>query len=146
MTPVTTFRAEIDAALATLGAGLPDARVFVASIPDVYRLWQVGKGNAWTRVVWSQLGVCQSLLANSGSTGAADEARRLRVRQRVADYNAQLADACRLYGPRCDYDDNAVFNYRFTLGEVSQWDYFHPDTDGQRVLARVTDEAGFGWA
>jgi lysophospholipase L1-like esterase len=146
MTPVATFRAEVDAALNTLRQGLPGARVFVASIPDVLRLWEVGRGNAWIRFVWSQLNVCQSLLANSGSTGAADAARRARVRQRVVDYNAQLADACRLYGPNCDFDGNAVFDYRFTLAEVSQWDYFHPDTDGQRALARVTYEAGFGWA
>jgi lysophospholipase L1-like esterase len=145
MTPTETFRAEVDAALGTLRRGLPHAMVFVASIPDVYRLWQIGRTNAWIRYVWSQLGVCQSMLANAGSTAAADEARRQRVRQRVVDYNAHLADACARYGPRCDFDDNAVFRVPFTLAEVSPWDYFHPDIDGQRILAETTYRAGFAW-
>lgn len=146
MTPVETFRAEVDVALATLRGGLPRAKVFVASIPDVYRLWEIGRNDAWIRLVWTQFGICQSLLASADSTNPADEARRQRVRQRVIDYNAQLGAACADYGPHCDFDDNAVFNYRFTLAEVSPWDYFHPDTDGQRILAQKTYEAGFGWA
>src|SRR5690606_22150129 len=46
MTPVATFRSHIDNALATLKAGLPDARVLVISIPDIKRLWEVGHTNA----------------------------------------------------------------------------------------------------
>jgi lysophospholipase L1-like esterase len=145
MTPVSTFRNQIDAALATLNTGLPNARVFVASIPNVYRLWEIGRGSAWIRFVWNTFDICQSLLANPGSTNPADEARRQRVRQRVVDYNTELADACADYGSRCDFDDNAVFATQFTLDQVSSWDYFHPDTDGQRVLASVTYAAGFGW-
>ncbi|MGH9116387.1 MAG: GDSL-type esterase/lipase family protein [Acidimicrobiales bacterium] len=145
MTPTDTFRDQIDAGLAAIKGGLPGARVFVASIPDIYRLWEVGHGRAWVRFVWSQFGICQSMLANPGSGNPADEARRQRVRQRVIDYNAQLAAACATFGPTCDFDGNAVFGYQFTLAEISPWDYFHPDTDGQRVLAEVTYEAGFVW-
>jgi hypothetical protein len=43
------------------------------------------------------------------------------------------------------FDDNAVFSYRFTLSQVSQWDYFYPNTAGQAVLADVTYNAGYGW-
>src|SRR4051812_46700711 len=42
MTPVDTFRAQVDAALRIIRKGLPDTRVLVVSIPDVYRVWQVG--------------------------------------------------------------------------------------------------------
>jgi hypothetical protein len=38
-----------------------------------------------------------------------------------------------------------VFNFPFTLDQVSGWDYFHPNTTGQRMLAQVTYQAGFGW-
>jgi lysophospholipase L1-like esterase len=145
MTPVSTFRARIDTALGTLKKGLPRARVLVISIPDVKRLWQVGKGNAVARGAWSLLRICQSMLANPTSTAAADNARRDRVRQRVIDYNTQLAAACAAYGPNCDFDGNAVFNYPFTLGQVSSWDYFHPNASGQAVLASVSYRAGFGW-
>jgi lysophospholipase L1-like esterase len=145
MTPVAEFRADIDAALATLKAGLAQARVLVISIPDIQRLWQVGRGSLLARSAWSLLNVCQSMLDNPTSNAAADVARRDRVRQRVVDYNSQLAAACAAYGPNCRFDGNAVFNTPFTLSQVSRWDYFHPNTTGQRVLAEISYQAGFGW-
>ncbi|MGH9244476.1 MAG: SGNH/GDSL hydrolase family protein [Acidimicrobiales bacterium] len=145
MTSVETYRAEVDAALDVLQDGLPEARVFIASVPNVYRLWEVGRGDWWIRFVWDSFDVCQSVFANAGSTNPADEARRQRVRQRVVDYNTQLAEACAAYGPNCDFDDNAVFNFRFERSHVSGWDYFHPNGEGQRRLAEISYAAGFGW-
>ncbi|MEV4489309.1 GDSL-type esterase/lipase family protein [Micromonospora coxensis] len=145
MTPVSTFRANIDAALNRLRAGLPNARVLVVSVPDIHRLWYVGKGSSSARSAWSLFGICQSMLANPTSTQQADVDRRNRVRQRVVDFNTQLAQACAAYGPNCDFDDNAVFNYPFALSQVSTWDYFHPNTSGQAVLATVSYANGFGW-
>ncbi|MFR9776249.1 SGNH/GDSL hydrolase family protein [Micromonospora sp. MS34] len=145
MTPVTTFRSNIDSALNRIKAGLPNARVAVISIPDIYRLWYVGKGSSSARTAWALFGICQSMLANPTSTSQTDVDRRARVRQRVVDYNTQLAQACTAYGANCDFDDNAVFNYPFVLSQVSTWDYFHPNTSGQAVLASVSYANGFGW-
>ncbi|SCF31233.1 GDSL-like Lipase/Acylhydrolase [Micromonospora purpureochromogenes] len=145
MTPVATYRANIDSALARLRAGLPNARVLLVSVPDIYRLWYVGKGSGSARTAWSTFGICQSMLANPTSTAQADVDRRARVRQRVVDFNTQLAQACAAYGSNCDFDDNAVFNYPFALSQVSTWDYFHPNTSGQAVLASVSYANGFGW-
>lgn len=145
MTPVATFRGRVDTALATLKTRVPAARVLVISIPDLKRLWSVGRVSPLARTAWTLLGICQSMLANPTSTAAADAARRDRVRQRVVDYNAQLAQACAGYGANCRFDGNVVFNYPFTLGQVSSWDYFHPNTTGQAVLADVSYEAGFNW-
>lgn len=145
MTSVASFRGSIDAALSTIKNGLPDARVALISIPDVKRLWEVGKGSSSARSAWSLFGICQSLLANPTSTATADVARRDRVRQRVVDFNAQLAQACAAYGTNCDFDDNAVFNYPFALSQVSTWDYFHPNTAGQTVLAQISYAAGHNW-
>ena len=142
---MATFRGHIDNALDRLKAGLPTAGVMVISIPDVRRLWEVGKGSSSARTAWSLFGICQSMLANPTSTAQADVDRRARVRQRVIDYNAQLAQACAAYGANCDFDDNAVFNYQFVLSQVSTWDYFHPNTSGQAVLAGVSYANGFGW-
>lgn len=145
MTSVATYRANIDSALNRLKAGLPNARVAVISVPDIYRLWYIGKGSGSARSAWSAFGICQSMLANPTSTAQADVDRRARVRQRVIDYNTQLAQACTAYGANCDFDDNAVFNYPFVLSQVSTWDYFHPNTSGQAVLASVSYANGFGW-
>ncbi|MGW1061295.1 GDSL-type esterase/lipase family protein [Micromonospora rubida] len=145
MTPAATYRANIDAALGRIRAGLPDARVFLVSVPDIHRLWSVGKDSGSARTAWSLFSICQSMLANPTSTAQADVDRRARVRQRVVDYNTQLAQACAAYGPNCDFDDNAVFGYPFTLGQLSGWDYFHPNSTGQQVLADASYAAGFGW-
>lgn len=145
MTSVAGFRASIDTALNTLKTGLPSAKIALISVPDVKRLWQVGKDNSSARNTWSLFGICQSLLANPTSTAAADEDRRNRVRQRVIDFNTQLAQACAVYGPNCDFDDNAVFNFPFALANVSTWDYFHPNVSGQNALANASYAAGFNW-
>ncbi|MEV6811214.1 SGNH/GDSL hydrolase family protein [Micromonospora sp. NPDC051296] len=145
MTSVAAFRANIDSALNRLKTGLPNARVFVISIPDVHRLWSVGKDSGSARTAWSLFGICQSILANPTSTAQADVDRRNRVRQRVIDFNGQLAAACTAYGSNCKHDGNAVFGYPFTLAQLSGWDYFHPNATGQQVLAAVSYPAGFAW-
>ncbi|MFC0864518.1 GDSL-type esterase/lipase family protein [Sphaerimonospora cavernae] len=141
MTPVVTYRRRIEAALDVLRP--TGVRVFVASIPDLKRLWRIGKDNRWARAFWTIGRTCQSMLANPGSTAKADEIRRAEVRERVMDYNAQLRTACLRYGPACRYDGGAVFGYPFSLKMVSPWDFFHPNEAGQRALARVTFAAGF---
>ena len=138
MTSVATFKAQFEAAMVTLTTGLPTAQLFVASIPNINRLWYVGKNSWAARTAWSTYGICQSLLARPLSTTQADVDRRARVTQRVVDYNSALAAVCGEYPSNCRFDQNAVFNYPFALSQVSSWDYFHPNTSGQAALASVT--------
>ena len=144
MTSVGTFDAQVRQGLAVL-AQRPSTYVFVASIPDIKRLWQVGKDSSSARTAWSLFGICQSMLANPRSTTTSDVARRDRVQQRVRDYNGVLAKACADYGDHCRYDGGTVFGYPFALSQLSTWDYFHPNTSGQAVLAQVTWAASYGW-
>ncbi|MFC5833343.1 GDSL-type esterase/lipase family protein [Nonomuraea insulae] len=145
MTPVQTYRRRLDTALAELRAGMPGARVFFASIPDVRRLWQIGRTHPLARTFWSAGRICQSLLVRPTSTRRADTERRSRVRARVIAYNRAAADACAAFGPNCRTDGGAVFSYPFTLDHVSKWDYFHPNTAGQRILAAQTYDRTFTW-
>ncbi|WP_433242759.1 GDSL-type esterase/lipase family protein [Streptosporangium sp. CA-135522] len=142
MTSVADFEARFRTAMHTLTAGLPGAEIFVASIPDVKRLWEVGKGSSSARATWSTLGICQSMLARASSTDQADADRRDRVRRRVADFNAVLAGVC-AEQLTCRYDGGAVFGYPFALSQLSRWDYFHPNASGQQLLAEVTYTAAF---
>ncbi|MEV6524929.1 GDSL-type esterase/lipase family protein [Longispora sp. NPDC051575] len=141
MTSAADFRAQIDEALRILKAGLPTAKVFVASVPDLYRLWDVGHANDTVVRVWNR-GVCPSMLANPTSDAAADRKRRGEVRDRVTAYDTALSAACSKYGRLCDYDGGAVHRYRFEVKHLSPIDFFHPNASGQQVLAEVTWKAG----
>jgi lysophospholipase L1-like esterase len=136
MTPVSTFRSQFAQAMATLSGGLPDARIAVGSVPDIYNLWSILKDNAMARSTWSGFGICQALLANPLSTDQADVDRRASVRQRNIDFNTQLAEVCAQY-IHCRFDNNAGFDATFTTDDVSTLDYFHPSVAGQAFAASV---------
>jgi lysophospholipase L1-like esterase len=144
MTSANDFRTQVDRALGALKRGLPSARVLVVSVPNLYRLWEIGHTNPRVVHLWS-VGVCPSLLANPTSTAEADVRRRAAVRDRVDAYNRALAAACRAYGSRCRYDGGAAHRIRFTLDMLNAFDYFHPDADGQNALADATYPRSFTW-
>ena len=89
---------------------------------------------------WNTYHECDALLANPTSTDPADVARRDAFRQRVIDYNTQLATICAKYS-QCQFDNGAGFNARFTTADVSTVDYFHPSIDGQTLIANVAWKA-----
>lgn len=141
MTPVTSFRSQFASAMATLAAGSPNTNVYVSSIPNVYHLWELFKGNFWARFIWSVGNVCQSLLANPTSTTAADVARRAAVAQRNVDFNTQLAEVCAA-SAHCRWDGNAAYSTVFTTSDAAG-DYFHPSISGQAKLAAVSWGASY---
>jgi lysophospholipase L1-like esterase len=143
MTSVEEYTTTFDAALDALVRALPEARILVLSVPDLGRLWEVGKDRPDVRRVWESSGVCRSMLADPADTSAAAQARRDRVRARLQAYNTAMAAACDRHAPRCRYDRNAVFDYRFNLDHLSTVDYFHPSRRGQGTLAQVAWDAGY---
>ena len=144
MTDTATFRTQVDAALHVLRRGLPKARILIVSIPDLYRLWQLGHDDPQAVRAWN-LGICPSLLADPTATTRAAQTRRHQVADRIDAYDRELAAACRAYGKRCKWDGGAVHAVRFSLSLVNHLDYFHPDADGQRRLAAVTYPGSFDW-
>lgn len=136
MTSETEFASHINAALATLDRGLPQARIFVGSIPDLYQLWKTFDGNAEVRKVWSG-GTCASML----SAGNTEEQRQLVVERELA-FNRILAQACFRY-ENCRWDNNAVYDFKFSATDVSELDYFHPSLEGQAQLADLTWQASW---
>ncbi len=144
MTLVATYRSQFQQAMTTLTNGLPNAHILVASVPDLFRLWTVGKDSSAARSAWTQFNICQSMVANPQSTAPADVDRRARVRQRVIDYNTALATVCGQYA-NCRFDQNAVFDSPFALSDISTVDYFHPSYAGQTGLAVLTYAAGYDW-
>ena len=145
MTAVATFRKQVDRGLRRLRKGLPKARVLVVSIPDLYRLWEVGSEDERAAAVWADGGICPSMLARPTSTADADDERRRRVRDRIDAYNEELREACDAYGRRCRWDGGAAHEVRFSLDLVNRIDFFHPNAEGQRELADVVYPGRFTW-
>jgi lysophospholipase L1-like esterase len=137
MTPTATFAGNVQTALTTLAGSAAQPEIFVASIPNLKRLWELNKSSFSARFAWAVLGFCDSMLANPTSTKVADVQRRDAVQQRVNEYNAALAAACAAT-VKCTFDNYAVANYAFAKADVSTRDYFHPSTTGQKTLAAIT--------
>lgn len=135
MTPVADFRADFREAMRTLREALPKTQVYVASVPDLKRLWSQGRTSAMGKQVW-KLGICPSMLADPDALDAAATQRRETVHDRVEDYNTVLREVC-AEDRRCRSDGGAVHAYRFGTGQLSRWDWFHPSIDGQARLAEI---------
>ncbi|MEU6598956.1 SGNH/GDSL hydrolase family protein [Streptomyces flaveolus] len=135
MTPVADFRADFEEALRTLRSALPKTQVYVASVPNLKRLWSEGRANPLGKQVW-KLGICPSMLGDADDLTGAAMLRRDSVQQRVVEYNQVLREVC-AKDRRCRFDDNAVYDYRFGTDQLSHWDWFHPSKDGQARLAEI---------
>ena len=133
MTSTDNFQSQFSQAMAALKQQLPNARIFVSSIPDIYQLWKVLHTNRVARTVWATANICPSML---GATST--EAQRQQVVARELAFNQILADTCHEYGANCRWDGGATYNYKFSASQVSVLDFFHPDLDGQAALARIT--------
>ncbi|MEU8870341.1 SGNH/GDSL hydrolase family protein [Streptomyces javensis] len=132
MTSPEQFRTTFTSALTRLRRDLPKTQVYVASVPDLKRLWSEGRKNVFGRQIW-KLGICPSMLKDSQDLDAASNDRRQRVADRVTEYNKVLKDVCGR-DVLCRFDP-AVHKYRFTTHELSKWDWFHPSKAGQAQLA-----------
>jgi lysophospholipase L1-like esterase len=141
MTPVGDFRASVGQALATITNGMPQAHVLVVSLPNVYRVWEVGHDNKVAVAAWRS-GACPNLLINPTSTDPADVARRQAFADQVAAYNSALAGACSSV-PRCRFADISGFAFELTM--LSAIDFFHPNASGQQALADGTFPGAFDW-
>ncbi|GAA2245251.1 SGNH/GDSL hydrolase family protein [Streptomyces indiaensis] len=135
MTPVSAFRADFEDSLKSLRKALPKAQVFVASVPNLKRLWSEGRTSPLGKQVW-KLGICPSMLGDADALDSAATLRRETVHKRVEDYNKVLEEVC-AEDERCRYDGGAVYDYRFGTAQLSRWDYFHPSVNGQARLAEI---------
>ncbi|MER6524685.1 SGNH/GDSL hydrolase family protein [Streptomyces sp. NPDC001508] len=135
MTSVTRFREGLEEAMATLRAALPKTQVYVASVPNLKRLWSQGRTNPLGKQVW-KLGICPSMLSDADALDLVAMKRRDKVQDRVEAYNKVLSQVC-AKDRRCRFDGGAVFDYEFTTEQLSHWDWFHPSKDGQQRLAAI---------
>lgn len=139
MTSVADFEEAFREAVDVLRAESPDTQIYVASVPDLMRLWEEGSRSTIARVVWQLANICPSMLHDAGDTSPVAAERRESVRERVQAYNEVLAEVC-ASDRLCRYDGGAVFDFDFTTDHLSDWDWFHPGHKGQRQLAELAYE------
>ena len=142
MTAVADYRAQFRAGLETVTNGLPNIKIFVASVPNIHHLWELYHDDFAAQIAWATFGVCQSMLANPTSTATADVERRARVTQRIVAYNNALAEVCAQYR-QCRFDGLAAFEAEYTENDVIHLDFFHPSLSGQRKFAEGTWAVGY---
>ncbi|WP_406492662.1 SGNH/GDSL hydrolase family protein [Streptomyces sp. NBC_01604] len=135
MTSVADFRTDFEDALSRLRTASPKTQVYVASVPNLKRLWSQGRTNPMGTRVW-QLGICPSMLADPNVLDAAATERRDTVQQRVEEYNEVLEEVC-AKDRHCRFDGGAVYDFRFGTDQLSHWDWFHPSVNGQARLAEI---------
>ena len=131
MTSTATFQSEFQQALTTFTTSDPDAHIFVASIPNIYRLYEDESSDFIAELEWNVFGICPDML----SAGATTAQRQEIVNQEQAD-NQTLATVCAQFS-QCLFDNDAVYNVSFSSSDVSDVDYFHPSVAGQAELASV---------
>lgn len=134
MTPVPAYEDAVADALTTIEQTAPDTQVLLTSIPDLKKIWAVGKDNPTARYVWDAYQICQNMLGNPLGDSEADQTRRHSVQQQVIAYNNTLADLATQYS-NVQFDNHAVYNAHFTADQLSTLDFFHPSTSGQAHLA-----------
>jgi lysophospholipase L1-like esterase len=137
MTSTEQYEKNLKEALQLLHDGLPNTKVFVSSLPRLEQLYQSGHDNQAAQQAWEAGRICQSLLANPGSTFKADEMRRAVVYEREHEYNQVIESLCGL-SQICFSDNGAVNNTFFSQEEISSIDFFHPSESGQRKLANIS--------
>lgn len=136
ITPHARFESAFRSAIDSLSQGLSDARIYVLSIPDLYRVWLMLHDDPEVSARWGRIRPCRSMFAKFNS-----EKDRLQVRRRNVEFNATLEKVCAEY-PNCRFDGHAVFESAYKTADVGA-DYFHPSARGQRDLAEVSWKNGY---
>ena len=128
------------------GTGLtPGATVYLASVPDVKQLYDVGKNQSGLfgidcETIWAATLIgfpCGSMLSPLNT-----EQDRLNLQQVNLVYNLLLelaADALDQLSSDVYWEYTwAVWNYQIQPQDISSIDCFHPSSDGQRALSEGT--------
>jgi lysophospholipase L1-like esterase len=137
MTPTADFQSAFWNTLFNVRYREPNALVFVSSIPDIYNLWSTLHTSLSARLVWASAKICQSMLSGSNT-----DAQRRSVAAHEAELNSTLQSTCASFS-FCRWDNYATYNVKFSAGQVSTLDYFHPNASGQAVLAGTTWAASY---
>jgi hypothetical protein len=133
-TSSASFTTSFEMAMNTLKSGLPNAKIFVGSVPSLMHLWELFHNNPTAVKTWEALKFCPGIMTEPTSEGTAAKARRQATLTAEEGYNATMGSIC-AKNPKCQFDEDEIFKTNFLESEVSTVDYFHPSIIGQASLA-----------
>jgi hypothetical protein len=134
-TSQASFRSAFQESINALRGWLPNARIYVASIPNLQYLWGLFHNNPTATSTWEKYNFeCPGIMTEPTSENAAAKARRAATGLAEQGYNATLKTLCAA-AAKCQYDNGLVFATKFAESEVSTVDFYHPSVSGQTSLA-----------
>lgn len=128
----TRVRSTLERALAVN----PDMKISLVPVPNMLRLYEVGKETPGCSVKWKIMNICKNLLLNND----ADE--RAAFGERVVDLNHTLADIAADYPQSVHYAEE-VATFEFNKEDISGYDCFHPSQKGQSQIAEKAWQGGW---
>jgi lysophospholipase L1-like esterase len=135
-TSQTSFASAFQESINTLTSGLPNARIYVSSIPNIFHLWELFHNNKTATRSWEATKECPGVMTEPTSEGTAAKNRRAATLAAEEGYDTTMKSICSATA-NCQYDNGALFGASFVASEVSTNDYFHPSITGQASLAAL---------
>ena len=136
ITPLAKFERDFRLTMESLSTGLPDAGIFVLSIPDLYRVWFMLHDDLTVTDEWGWIRPCRSMFARFNT-----ERDRQKVRDINRAFNEALERVCAEY-PNARFDGHAIFERAYIASDVGS-DFFHPSMRGHKAISEISWQTGF---
>ena len=114
----------------------PDVKILLSPVPDMLKLWQVGRVNS-CQGKWNFYKICTPLLGANRT-----EEERMAFVERLNDLNASLERIAEQHSLNVKYAA-AVATANFEWKHISALDCFHPGVTGQNFLANEAWKDGW---
>jgi lysophospholipase L1-like esterase len=126
---ILQFGIELRSNVSTIIENNPNVKVLLASIPDIYALWEIGSRRPECQLRWDVLGICSPMLSSNVTTQ-----ERAAFVDRWRLINASIASVAEVF-PQNVIFNSAVASARISREHISSIDCFHPSIQGQNLLA-----------
>jgi lysophospholipase L1-like esterase len=126
------YKNNVASSVANLTLANPKVKILLVPVPNMNRLWELGKDNKKCLAVWRGLNLCNPLFGRN----VTDEGRE-RFSERIKGINSTLKEISEKYPTNVAYYD-FLTEIEFDEEYISEIDCFHPSAYGQKMIADVT--------
>ena len=138
---LNSYGSRIESAIDKLINRYPDVKILLTPVPYMNRLVELYGNNFKCKLVWASaknFGLsCDSLLGRS-----ANQSSRQKFEDYRKDLNEQLGEVAKRYPDNVSFNPG-IGNTSFEKSHISNLDCFHPDKEGQSLIADKTWDKSF---